>query len=389
MSKSGFKNWWVILCVSGFVSACNQAPVDFGDFETSSGSGSRTAPAPEQGSGNTPSPDPVPPPAPPVTPPPAPTPPPVATKVTEDFVAPRNNTGDIDILFIVDNSPSMEIDQLAIGNKFSSFSQELMGFDWQIGITTTDTHKAGALDGNLSEFKNSSGNLTGQFILTPSNINSLSFINTLHRTERGSSYEMGIKATLHALAKKDQNPNRSFFRPDTPLAVVVVSDEDELSSGLGRTGNNPVAPNIPAWSQENEPQYLVDTIKSTLDVPFTFNAIGVVPGDGACQFEQANQADSNAVGNFANVYKEAVDLTGGVLESICSPDFSPTLKGIARSIKKLLYSITLSHVPKPGTVSVTLNPADPGITWEVIGDKIFFKESVPEGTQIKVEYEIP
>src|SRR5882672_8876374 len=46
--------------------------------------------------------------------------------------------GNVDILFIDDNSASMEVNESSLGSKFTSFIAAIKGLNWQIGITTTD-----------------------------------------------------------------------------------------------------------------------------------------------------------------------------------------------------------------------------------------------------------
>jgi hypothetical protein len=307
-----------------------------------------------------------------------------ATAVYVRATSPGNETfvadasfGKIDILFVDDNSASMETEQNALGSKFSSFSEELQGIDWQIGITTTDC-SAGTygICGSLLQLSG----LT-QRILTPVTPNFLQvFKNTIERPETPNcsflgtcpaGFEEPLRASMTAMDKR-MTDNNTFFRTDSDLAIVILSDEDEGS-------------NSPA-SLASRPQDLVNKFNSIWPSGKAFKVYGIVikPGDSACLAQQLGQA--GGFGFYGNYISQAVGLTSGITESVCAPDYSVTLKTIGESVRTLTNSVTLSRTPVAGSVTVSFTP-NQAITWKVIGDKVVFDTPPTPGTQINVSYQ--
>ena len=79
--------------------------------------------------------------------------PPVNGKgVTESFEQ-TSEEPKLDILVIVDNSPSMRREQRKLGERMSSFTSHLEDVDWQISVTNTDVSSGShAKNGHLFKF---------------------------------------------------------------------------------------------------------------------------------------------------------------------------------------------------------------------------------------------
>src|SRR5690606_17034812 len=107
--------------------------------------------------------------------------------------------------------------------------KEIEGVDYEIAVTTTDPKNSVNGDGRLVPMVG----LNNEYILKPSvGIEQGQKIlgATLQRKANGSSVEKGIFATHRAIERKFEtqvSPNKSFFRDDASLAVVVISDENE------------------------------------------------------------------------------------------------------------------------------------------------------------------
>lgn len=233
-----------------------------------------------------------------------------------------------DILFVIDNSGSMEYEQRSMGNRTRNFLQVLSGLDWQIAITTTDPQNIALGDGrfvpitgrNNMYLLNSTMNQTeAQTLLS----------NTLQRPETGSGSEQGIRSTYRVVERSQtaNNPNHvAFFREGANFAVVLISDEDESAD-----------------TTKNDPQSLMSLIHNTFQGQknFLFNSIITKPGDTACR-----QTDGYSYGDR---YKVLSDLTGGVLGSVCATDYAAQVSTIADSIRNMAKSFTLSCLPVAGT----------------------------------------
>lgn len=291
------------------------------------------------------------------------------------YQTPRDSK--VDILFVDDNSGSMEVEQSKLGAKFSSFIQGLRDLDWQIGVTTTDVSSGPhGVKGSLLELDNH----PGKTVLTQAfnDANSV-FKHTIQRPETTgcstptgncpSGNEQPLFATILAIDKRNSD-NSGFFRNGVDLAVVVISDEDEMSTGP---------------SNATKPQDVIDKFRSVWgpEKKLSFYGIIVEPGDLTCYNEQIQ--DTGGTASYGTHVAELARLTGGVTGSICNKDYSDTAQKIGAKVRELFDSFELEHVPEPGTVQVTLTPAQ-NVSWKVEGNKLIFNPPPAHGTKINVKY---
>jgi hypothetical protein len=149
------------------------------------------------------------------------------TEHTEMFIL--DPSTEVDILFVVDDSPSMKQEHDKVKDAFEEFIYEVnqSDTDWQIGVTTTDMegNEGGILLG------------PGPLYITPETDNypgvfmtKIDMVGT-----QGSGWEQGLQATRRALLDSPlglgDSANAGFMRPDADLAIVVVSDENDCSDG--------------------------------------------------------------------------------------------------------------------------------------------------------------
>lgn len=289
---------------------------------------------------------------------------------------------DVDILFVVDNSGSMQEEQVGIGNKIGGFLDKIKNLNWQIAITTTDDRTSTPITGDTNrpwgdgQFRPFDSNSGSQYILSASQV-SLSdaqskLSNAIQMGIGGSGTERGINATYRAVERSVQaGPQKDFFRSNAKLAVVVISDEDECSTGLSGCPS--------ASADKSNPQNLISQIQNTLgpNKGFSFHSIIAIPGDSSC----------TTGGNAGNVYKSLSNLTSGVVSSVCSSDYSTPLSSIGSRVVELVNSVTLSCKPVDlngdGKADVQIELAD-GRTlnngFEVNGMNMYFQTPLPEGT---------
>jgi hypothetical protein len=318
---------------------------------------------------------------------------------TQSFkFGPRSNA--IDILVVVDNSGSMEKEQQSLGIGFNNFIAGLNGLDWQIGVTTTDVKDSGrfigpADDARLTPYSTS-------YILKPTTPNVANlFANTVQRTTSagvylsGSGTERGIASTNLTIAGKD-NPDiaQGFFRQNSNLAVVILSDEDEASCGNDPTRADCKGQFV-AFDDLDYPQILINNFSKAFNgtKSLLVNAILVKPNDTTC-FNLQN--DPNGAygdgGKYGLVYSQLVGMTAGVMGSICdngAGGFANDLVNISTSISNQVnpQTITLNFVPA-STPKVTFDPATTSITynWVPNTQQITFS-NYPENTTITVTYD--
>lgn len=281
----------------------------------------------------------------------------------------------IDILVIDDNSAAMEFEQSALAGKFIDLVTPLGSVDWQVGITTTDV-SAGpyGVQGSLLPLTGAPGK-----IIDASTVNAPSiFQSTIERTETidcvnqgtcPSGVEQPLAAAIMAIDKRGTD-NTGFFRPGADLAILILSDEDEMSD---------------AGPTATLAQQVIDHFKTTWPTgkKLSAHAIVIPVGDAACLATQGTQFGATPFyGSYATDF---VQKTAGVLGSVCAPDYGLTLTSIGQRLIQLTQSVQLARIPILASVNVVFTPAQ-AITWTVSGDKVVFDSPPAPGTQVDVFY---
>jgi hypothetical protein len=172
---------------------------------------------------------------------------------------------------------------------------------------------------------------------------------------------------------KFNSDNNGFFRQDSDLAIVILSDADERQTG-GAT-------------YKDRPAQLVSAFNNNwgnTGKKLKVYSIIVKPGDASCL--DTMRVGSGGFSFYGELIDQTVNLTGGFSTSICAPDYTVTLKSIGESVRTLTNSVELAHTPVPGSVQVTFTPSQ-NIGYTVIGNKVVFDAPPSVGTEIKVDYQ--
>ncbi|MFW6368989.1 MAG: hypothetical protein ACOC0J_00205 [Myxococcota bacterium] len=221
----------------------------------------------------------------------------------------------IDILWVIDNSPTMRDVQDNLGQNLVSFFRYLDSgdVDYQIGVTTTDILRHG-------------GSFVGSpQIITPDTPDTLRvFRGNVHVGTDGSAREEGLAAAELLFQHQP-----GFLREDAYVFIVFVSDQDDRSFGeihyfwrvfslLQGVGN--------------ENKVSVAAIVGT-DEPLEPGS----PFHGCVTDEGSAEAGLR--------YIELVELTGGIWGSICDDSFASTLEGMGANAVGLRRKFRLSEVP--------------------------------------------
>jgi hypothetical protein len=312
--------------------------------------------------------------------------------------------GMVDILFVDDNSGSMYKEQTSMATKFPTFIDSIKNLDYHISIITTDV--SASKDNPPDEANNFGALQDGQFIPFPNGSKVISnattdpngqFQVTIQRDETkkcDGSYpicpsgdERGIYAVNLALDRADT----TFFRGDSHLAIVILSDEDERSNG-GNFSEKPL-------EDYDKPHTLVQKLGSVFGNDKTMSVHGVVirPGDTAC-FDKQN-AQTGVKGFYANVYKELTDpspslknagnIVKGHLGSICSEDYGVELGDIASKLQDNVNRIQLQCFPMDGTLSISYSPTPKNkISLEINSEnQLVLNPPAPAGTEVAYSYD--
>ncbi|WP_413557458.1 hypothetical protein [Bdellovibrio sp. HCB209] len=298
--------------------------------------------------------------------------------VNQSFEVKAN--ADIDVLFVVDNSASMLEEQRNISSKIDGFMSLIKGMNWHVALTTTDPNSNTTApdksvrawgDGQLRPFDSDGGSL---YVLKASS-HSLSSAQSmlsaaLNVGVSGSGHERGIYASHRSIERTSNTPaNQDFFRQNSKLVVILISDEDECSSGIGNCQNN---------AAKSAPENLVKLVQERFGAEkvFGFHSIIKAASDTAC-----------STAAFAPVYESLSKLTGGVIGSVCASDYTKILTSIGTKTAELLKSINLKCNPadanNDGKVDFALIDSKGKLItsgYSVSGSTVSFSDSLPEGS---------
>lgn len=160
----------------------------------------------------------------------------------------QQSTNAVDLLFVVDNSGSMREEQEILTQSFDGFITEFRNrsVDFRIGVTTTDNNsfssatptlvapRAGGTRGQLISTTSSP-----QFgILNPDTPDLRSMFTTLATVGiGGSATECGMLSAWNSMNSDYLSQGVSnLFRRDIPLAIILVTDEEESIGNCGALG---------------------------------------------------------------------------------------------------------------------------------------------------------
>ena len=319
--------------------------------------------------------------------------------------------GRIDLLVINDNSGSMYTEQTQMADKFPSLFDKIKNLDYRIAMITTDVS---ASPGN-AKLREANGNgefqdgkflkySDGKNIITPFSQNPVGlFRNAIKRNETlncdSSNYTVcpsGDERGIYALNLAIDRGSQDFFRVDSHLAVVILSDEDERSNGGNISGYGLEAYDLP--------KTLIQNIHSKFGPLKTvsFHPIIIQPGDQTCFNKQNDQL--RVRGYFGDLYnslaiadknEELVGIHSGILRghvgSICENDYSKQMGDIGSKASVNANVQVLPCVPAVEDISVSFSPVpDYQIEFSVSEDKVLtFSPQPKAGTTISVDLTCP
>jgi hypothetical protein len=333
------------------------------------------------------------PPSPPVPPTPPTPPTPQNKMVTDQFE--QNSSLSLDLLWVIDNSGSMQPYQQSLSSNFSAFISEFTNIDvdFQMGVTSTDicsgdtevpleqatcpnSNQGTGLQGSLNSFN-------GAKVIRhdDANIDYL-FRRLVNLGTNGSSFEHGLSASYLAIQKSLAGANR-LSREDSFLAVVIVSDENDDGVGLSADDEQ----GINYWEQgltryRFEAQDLISTLTDELGHRrFSISSVvGTSDSGSNCPNRQTE---------IGSEYLLASELTGGMKLNICTSDWAYDLQKLAENIQDQISSFDLSSTPIEGSIEVKVNNS-PTVNWTYDSSRnllFFSQQHLPSaGSKIEIKY---
>lgn len=148
--------------------------------------------------------------------------PPGPEAITDQIVQPDRAA--VDVLWVIDDSGSMEDDQDALAEHIPTFMDWFVGsdLDYHIGITTTDASPIDEL-GALRQIPGAEHPWIDAH--TPDPVEAFRSAATVG--SEGTSREAGLGAVYLGLAVRTRDTSAGFLRSDASVHAIVVSDEDD------------------------------------------------------------------------------------------------------------------------------------------------------------------
>lgn len=296
----------------------------------------------------------------------------------------------VDVLWVIDNSGSMADDQANVANNFSSFIQSFStkGFDYQIAVTGTDAWRAPFLGNyDFSRFRTGSvvgGVGSGFHVITPTTPNLATVFG--QNVQLGTSGSGDERAFSSFRAAFDNPQNAGFIRPNSFLAVIILSDEDDFSADVVNRPDRDY--NYPGLHTVQSYVDYLDTLTGSTDPnrrKYSVSTISVL--DAACQAQ-------NTFSLVGTRYMQLATATKGQQMSLCSQNFGEDLRLLSSQIVKLTTQFNLAKTPLLETLVVKINGsviprnAPGGYTYDATANSVVFEEASapPTGAIVTVDY---
>lgn len=332
--------------------------------------------------------------------------------------SPRLGSNGVDILWVVDDSPSMREEQVELGQRFDEFIAALADLqaDFHMAVITTDRNDGGLFQTEpgpvqsaqcvsipaeleyCEDMRLDQAFLSGDDYLTVPGDPSQGFVTEALAADFrciasagdcGGAFERGLEVLELSLSDDLGPANAGFLRDDAFLVVIFLTDEDDCS--------NADAFNI----TRDDDCYALETREQLTPVQNFYDRLvelkggddsrvliaGLIgPDDNqplqtydelaqngprfSCISELAGQGGSSANARDGERYRELIDLVGsrGVEESICQGNFSNALTNIGDILRENLDVNCLREEPVTcesdadcrGTATC-LQPGDPAL----------------------------
>jgi hypothetical protein len=293
----------------------------------------------------------------------------------------------VDVLFLVDNSGSMMDEQQNLGANFTAFLSHAAGagVDYHIAVTTTGLERSsggwavcpgGGEGGENGRFFPVDG--SSPRIITPTTPSAASVF--ARNTQVGVCHwnEQGLEAMYRALSEplvfSSDDPrtplagdgNGGFLREEAKLAIIAITDEEDFS------------PQSVSFYET-----FLRELKGNDPSKVIFSAIA-----GPKDLSTCSKASSSG-----NRYIELAEKTGGVVESICTPNWAASLEKLSESAFGPNRSFPLSEKPSDASrivVRVDGVEVKTGWTYDATTNTVIFeRNAAPQpGAAVEITYPV-
>jgi hypothetical protein len=259
--------------------------------------------------------------------------------------------GTLDIMVVVDNSGSMNEEQLNLANKLDPLLTYLQGADWRIAVNTTDPNQG----------------CVNALITSADSDPAQAFSDAVTAGINGSGNERGILQAVSGL--QADCVNTGWIRESSSIAVLIISDEDNCSAAGAHCPNQPY----------NSEQYLIDYLSSIRNIRSEARVYGIISHPSA---------PCSTAYNTSHQYAAAIEQTGGAFGDICQSDYTNTLEQISGNMASILNGqFTLTQIPDSAEIEVFVNDIPAVTGWALVGNVLEFSVPPPADSIIKVRYQ--
>ena len=227
----------------------------------------------------------------------------------------------VDVLWVIDNSCSMEEEQTALSSNFGKFMSYFTdsGLDYHVGVVSTDMD-SNAHSGKLRRDAGTS------YIDTSFGANEAvqSFGRRAQMGTSGSGWERGLDAAWASVVTHGNGSNNGFYRDDAAFAMVVISDEEDSS--------DVAIPEFISWA---------NSLKPSSDM-VSFSSIVWQQQCGNGPWGETN----------GTRYMQVTDAVGGIKWPICNSAWDSVLAELGMQAAGLKREFYLSSVPVVDSIQV-------------------------------------
>lgn len=297
----------------------------------------------------------------------------------------QREAGQVDVLWVVDNSRSMAQEQDRLAGRFLEFFRQLTEskVDFHIGVITTDADgEAGALReytgtavpgcaANCRYIHPGICEDVGRDTSTCTSRIEGVFRNLITVGTEGANYERGLLAAAKALGRHMDaegnfvpapEVNAGFLQDNADLYLIFVSDEDDnshgsdaywaaryytrLFEGMKGPGNeNKVTVSAIVGDPKSPDHILAHDVCDQWRVDGENSGIDfrIGPSNSALGCTDSSEPDQPANARVGSKYLEVSCESGGVFASICEDDYSTTLDRLGANAAGLRRFFKLSR----------------------------------------------
>jgi hypothetical protein len=262
-----------------------------------------------------------------------------------------------DILWVVDNSISMQEEQYKVMDGAAAFVDtfERVGVDFHLGVITTDvvpSHgQAGILQGTPPYLTDADPDYIEEFK------------NNVDVGIYGDDQESGLEAAMLALTEPNvSGVNAGFLREEARLSIIVLSDEEDCSDfGTLFTDDSSEEGGRACYEDVAE-------LPAVADIVSDFQALK--PDSSLIQLSGiVGPADDFICSTAAagNRYLDAVERMNGISGNICLANYRRIMTDLGLVAAGMQVNFPLAYEPIPASIEASIHPVDGG-DYEVAED---------------------